>query len=123
MFPALGTTPDARLNVGSVAASGASFLDPKFESASINELTISELVLYPNPTNANATIRFESQNAENVLVIVSNQMGQQVITISADMMIGMNVIDLPTADLANGLYTVQVKSDNGQLLRKLIVQK
>jgi hypothetical protein len=123
MFPALGTTPDARLNIGSVAASGASFIDPKFETASINELTISELVLYPNPTNANATIRFESQNTENVLVIVSNQMGQQVITISADMMIGMNVIDLPTADLANGLYTVQVKSDNGQLLRKLIVQK
>ncbi len=32
LFPALGNTPDARLNNGSVAASGASFMDNKFYS-------------------------------------------------------------------------------------------
>jgi len=32
LFPALGTTPDARLNSGSVAASNASFMDDKFYS-------------------------------------------------------------------------------------------
>lgn len=35
LFPALGNTPDARLNLGSVAASNASFMDDKFYSVAI----------------------------------------------------------------------------------------
>ena len=102
-FTPLGLTPDYRLNVGSVAATGANFPDDIFDGVSrVVELT-NDFSVYPNPTNGN--INF-SKNIENF--VIYNSMGNVV---------KQNDTDL--SNLTNGVYFIQVDQNT----YKVSVQK
>lgn len=84
---------------------------------------LEEIVLYPNPTNSNTSISFSSQSTEEATITVINQLGQVVLSNTIEIENGKNKVELATAELANGMYTVTVQTAKGQLNRKLIVQK
>jgi hypothetical protein len=126
LFPALGTAPDARLNNSSTAASNASFNDPLFfiSSAGINDISsLSDVVLYPNPTNYSATLKLNSEINQYVEVQIINGLGQVIDFKTNQLTSGENSIDLNTVDLNNGVYTIAVNSANGKLIERLIIQK
>lgn len=84
---------------------------------------LEEIVLFPNPTNSNTSISFSSQTTEEATITVINQLGQIVLNNTIELENGKNKIELATAELSNGMYTVTVQTAKGQLNRKLIVQK
>lgn len=84
---------------------------------------LEEIILYPNPTNSNTSISFSSQSTEEATITVINQLGQVVLNNTIEIENGKNKVELATAELANGLYTVTIQTAKGQLNRKLIVQK
>ena len=93
-------------------------------SVSLEELSgLSEVNLYPNPTNAETIITFNSQLAQEAKVKMINQLGQIVSDEVFNTEAGINVIELGTTELNNGLYNVMIETENGLVIRKLIVQK
>ena len=93
-------------------------------SVSLEELSgLSEVNLYPNPTNAETTISFNSQVAQEANLKMVNQLGQIVSNYVINTETGFNQIELGTAEFNNGLYTIMIETDNGLVIRKLIVQK
>jgi PKD repeat protein len=93
-------------------------------SVSLEELSgLSEVTLFPNPTNAGTTISFNSQSAQEANVKMINALGQIVSDNVFNTEAGFNQIALGTTELNNGLYNVMIETENGMVIRKLIVQK
>lgn len=93
-------------------------------SVSLEELSgLSEVNLYPNPTNTETTISFNSQLAQEANVKMINQLGQIVTEEIFNTESGFNKIKLGTTELNNGLYNIMIETENGLVIRKLIVQK
>lgn len=114
LFTQLGTTPDARLNSGSVAATGANFTHPKFGNVnqfeSVKELLSTDIDIYPNPTTDFINI----QGFGEFNVTIYNSIGELVVNTNV-----YNNTILNVSNLNTGLYTVLI---NNQISKKIIIQ-
>lgn len=129
-FPAsLSTTPDYRLTAGSTAATGASFLDPKFTGMVLTgisefENSIGGISLYPNPANQEANIAIHLNETTSVTVNVFDITGKVVITVfNGPMSSGENKLKINTSDLNAGIYFTTIFSEAGNKTLKMIVVK
>lgn len=82
----------------------------------------SSVTLYPNPTQDVLNIDLYTTKAQNTIVKVMDMSGRLVKEIQAHSEAGMNTYSLSLAELASGLYTVQVY-DNEQLSHVSKVKK
>lgn len=114
LFTQLGTTPDARLNSGSLAATGANFTHPKFGNVSqfesIDELQASDINIYPNPT----TDLINIQGVGNFNITIYNSFGELITNQKV-----LNKVTLNVSNFSNGLYTILV---NSKTSKKIIIQ-
>ena len=93
-------------------------------SVSLEELSgLSEVIVYPNPTNSNANISFNNESAQNATIQLYNQVGQLIEDKTFELEIGHNTFVVETSHLENGLYTISMNTENGKVIRKLILQK
>ncbi len=93
-------------------------------SVGLNEIeNFTDVKLYPNPTNANTTLEFENQSANEATVTIINQLGQIITVQNVQLEQGNNSIELNTIELNNGLYTVVLQTENNSVNRRLIIQK
>jgi len=93
-------------------------------SVSLEELAgLVEVTLFPNPTNSNATIAIDNNTAQNVSIVIVNQLGQVISSQEVELTNGSNSIELTTNSFENGIYTVILVTETGRINRKLIVQK
>lgn len=92
---------------------------------SVNELTeVSNLTIFPNPTDANATMNFTLAESMFLNVDVINTLGQRVQRVSAQQFAaGQHTIELNTSELPNGLYYINVSSADKQLTYKVAVSR
>ena len=79
--------------------------------------------LFPNPTAGNTTLELNLTARIDAVVSVRNVAGQVMLSQKQTLLQGMNRLELPTANLANGIYTVEVKSTSGLNTLKLMVTK
>lgn len=91
------------------------FLDDiNFEAntVNVNEVTsIENIVAYPNPTAGDLTVEMNLIEDKAVTVSVVNTLGQTVKTMSiSSLNAGFNTFTVPTADLANGVYMLNLRS-------------
>ena len=93
-----------------------------FSGIGIEESDITEMRVFPNPASDNVRVAFEMKAATDVTVNVVNTVGQTVMTSSHNAVTGRNVVSLNMSNLANGLYFVEVSSENGTSTQRLIVQ-
>jgi hypothetical protein len=100
------------------------FLDGpySFSGVGIEENDITEMRVFPNPASDMVRVAFEMKDATDVTVNVVNTVGQTVMTSAHSAITGGNVVTLNVANLANGLYFVEVNSANGTSTQRLIVQ-
>jgi len=81
------------------------------------------LVLQPNPAGDFSQLRFELKENTTVSVTVTNLMGQSVMNVqSQKSAAGFHTITLNTAELASGIYLVNVIAGNKTSSAKLIVR-
>ncbi len=87
-----------------------------------NELSNSELIkIYPNPATTLAHISCQTQGYTQITLL--NNMGQYVTTLHHGEVMGGNLqLELPLNSLAKGMYFVKMKSENGLVLQKLIIE-
>jgi Secretion system C-terminal sorting domain len=84
--------------------------------------TTTDVTAYPNPASGNSVIEFTLPAAQSVIVKVTNSLGQVVQTITKGQMVaGIGALQINTADLANGIYTVSVEGASVSGSTRLIV--
>ena len=82
----------------------------------------SKIVVSPNPTSGSeTTLYFYGYTTEKVQVNVLNYSGQVVLQKEALLDNATNTIDLPTTQLASGIYLVQIQTKNNMEVIKLVV--
>lgn len=95
--------------------------DPVLNVAEQTE--ISQAVVMPNPTTANATLRFDLQNSTDVVVVVTDVAGKIMQTNNyKQLTAGAQEITLAAEQWAAGIYNVSITS-NGHATTKKFVKR
>lgn len=82
----------------------------------------SQIIIYPNPTNNNANLKFELENNSNVSVFVFDIQGKLVTeTIKNNLSKGEQNISINTSHLSNGEYFVKINTDTKTFTSKLLI--
>lgn len=75
---------------------------------------LSSISAYPNPANEAATLEFNLETSTNMTIGLFNTLGQSVMEIPmANYNAAFHNINIDVADLAEGLYTIRLQSDEG----------
>ena len=82
----------------------------------INEVIDASTEIYPNPANNSLNIVSYAAGINSVIIYSLN--GQEVMRTNVD----ANQIKINTSNLADGLYIVDIKSNNTSVKRKLIIE-
>lgn len=109
--------------VGDYGAATTEAFQETFAPLALNENTVSELSIYPNPTNGNTNVEFNVPSSSNVTVEVINTLGQVVINNNLGTVSGAQKINIDGANLVNGIYFVNLKVGNTTTTQKLTVSK
>jgi len=101
-----------------------SFATPA-STTSVNSIeNITSLSVFPNPAVDYAEVGFRNTVAMNVGVRVFDMMGKMVFEKAATTYeSGLNAIQIPVNQFSNGLYNVQIITNNGTLTEKITVAK
>ncbi|KAA9324962.1 CARDB domain-containing protein [Adhaeribacter soli] len=111
-----------QLVAGSNATRFALRLKPAAKA--VNPVAVQEARLFPNPTSASKgfTLSVGGLTDANLKVMVYNQVGQLVESRTIEAVNGMAEAQFSTRNLAKGIYSLKVVSDNFQTTKKVIVQ-
>ncbi|SDK65335.1 Por secretion system C-terminal sorting domain-containing protein [Catalinimonas alkaloidigena] len=120
--------PDFRLAATSPAATGADFTSDLFAGLVITSIedviTTSSLKLFPNPTADNVLLTLELKKAGQIQVNILDVTGRQLTqAVNKHMGATQEVVKLNTANLSNGLYMVQIVTEEGAVTKRLIVAR
>ncbi|MEY4286702.1 MAG: hypothetical protein RL511_780 [Bacteroidota bacterium] len=82
---------------------------------------ISQAVVLPNPTTANASLRFDLQNTADVTVVVTDVAGKIMQSNTMNQLsAGAQEITLSAEQWAAGIYTVRITSNGNALTKKFV---
>ncbi len=91
------------------------------EDNALNTLNITQ---YPNPFANETTVRFSLDKASNVSYTITDMTGKVVATVNeGNLMTGNHTITVDGSSFANGIYYFNLKTDNAQVTRKMVVNK
>ena len=79
-----------------------------------------KVIVFPNPSNGNFSIKWDLMNVEVKNVSILNNIGKEVY--SQEKFQGTNQINLKNMYLTSGLYFVNVNTNNGVITKKVIVK-
>ncbi|MFM7106944.1 MAG: T9SS type A sorting domain-containing protein, partial [Flavobacteriales bacterium] len=83
----------------------------------------SSLGVYPNPSDANATLVFDTQGGTGFIIDISDSHGRIVKSVPlSNVAAGKQTIDLDVSDLNAGLYVIRLTSSTGSSVLKMIVE-
>jgi hypothetical protein len=128
-FPSsLTSAPDYRLLATSVAASGASFTDPKFNGMVSgimeSEQNFANLNLFPNPATQTVNVSVDLFERAQVNITLYDLTGKMITEIySGQMNNGVNSVSADISLIPAGIYFARISSQNGTKTLKLVVSK
>jgi uncharacterized repeat protein (TIGR01451 family) len=90
---------------------------------SFNE-TIENVSVYPNPFKDNVTIKINLFEQAQVEVFVTNILGETINTIiNSEMNVGMNKLQWKPENVSNGIYLLNIKTENSLQVKKLVLNR
>jgi hypothetical protein len=98
------------------------FYDVTWIPSSLNNLNINRLNVYPNPSNGNFFIKFKSIVNQNILVKITNIIGEEVYRESKEQFIGAYTKQISLDNYGKGFYLLEINTSAGILNKKLILQ-
>ena len=88
----------------------------------IQDNSLSEMKMFPNPTNNNVTIGLLSKETSNGNLTVTNMMGQIIFSDNIAINNGQNQYKIDVSSFGSGFYLVNIKTKTGSSTQKLLVQ-
>ncbi len=86
----------------------------------LNTATISIAVL-PNPSNGAFNLRVKSKSDLNSKVSVFNALGQEIFSNNYSFTTGYNLIPINISSYTNGIYTVLINDEKGNIMKQKII--
>lgn len=87
----------------------------------VEEVVMNDLVnVYPNPASNQISIDISNFNGSMKAIALNNMQGRQVFSTTN---FDKETIEVPTLNLADGFYFLQLQSDKGVLTRKIMIKK
>lgn len=91
-------------------------------SVQVNPIPVSGVSIQPNPATASVLIGYSATVEGTTQIVILDQFGREVKNIACNARNGANSCEIDLSDLANGVYTVQVRTGaevmNGKLIRQ-----
>ncbi len=88
----------------------------------VDNITVdNSLVVYPNPSNGNFEIKFDAQSENTYDISIFNMLGQQVAHTNLQNIGGEYEYPVNLSNFGKGIYTVVVKSNTQQTVKKVAV--
>ncbi len=87
-----------------------------------SNLSLSSFEIFPNPVKDNAVLKVSSIHAFETTLLVYNALGAVVYEKEISLNEGKNKIELNFENLNSGIYFASLKSENGNIIKKIIVQ-
>ena len=84
---------------------------------------LEEVKLFPNPTSSNAMMVINSKENTTATIAIVNQLGQLISTNTISLLAKENNFDLNVNTFDNGIYTIIISTELGNVTRRLVVQK
>ncbi|MFC2114583.1 T9SS type A sorting domain-containing protein, partial [Bacteroidota bacterium] len=78
--------------------------------------------MYPNPTKGEFVVVVDLPQSENIVIKVTNMLGEEIEFISQPNSKG-GVFSIDLANFANGVYFVQLQTDNASTVKKVTLAK
>lgn len=94
-----------------------------FNSVGIEEISNLVIGVFPNPSEGNITLSFNSRLKTKAMIYVSNMMGQIVYSDPVDVEPGLFRYTIDLNHLTNGLYNIAVVNDSNKFQKPLIILK
>lgn len=86
--------------------------------------TTDEISVFPNPAKESATLQFSLSNRSNVQISVSDITGRVVgNVINTQLNFGQQQVQIPTANLPEGVYNITIQTEGGVSTHRLTVVK
>ena len=99
------------------------FVDVSFHTTNnIDEYYINNLEVFPNPSRDIFNIKFTSHQVQNLKVRVINIIGEELVSDNLQQFIGEYTKQIDLKDNAKGIYFLEIKTNNGIINKKLILQ-
>ncbi len=90
---------------------------------SVEEESLSDFGLYPNPASDMVNISFDSRTSIGTRLQISDIQGKMVFEQSISTYTGKNVIRIFTGNLPQGIYVVSLAGDQGNIQEKLVITR
>lgn len=78
--------------------------------------------IYPNPVIKNASIKLSSNKSQTITINILNQLGQLISTKQYNIDEGMNILNIESSSLLSGLYYLNIASEKGENINKILVK-
>ncbi len=89
--------------------------------ANILDLDVSKLILYPNPANETAVLKWQENEGKELSIVLLNSLGQEVSVVdNGYFAAGLHEVELDLSGLESGVYFVKLQTDSDADLIKLI---
>jgi hypothetical protein len=91
----------------------------------INEIdfAVSDMQLYPNPASGDVAITYTLSKRSDVRIEVLDLLGKQVQVVERENRIpGVHLTNLDISTISKGVYFVSLKTENGVVAKRLIVE-
>jgi PKD repeat protein len=83
-----------------------------------------KVAVYPNPASTSTTVEFALQQSANVSINITDLTGRVVKSIESNSFAsGSNKVTVETSELTNGIYFVQLVSEQGSKTTRLLISK
>jgi thiol-disulfide isomerase/thioredoxin len=106
-----------------IAAGGSAVLvEHTCELANLNEMTISDVSVYPNPSAGNFNIEFSAATNQTASIEVFNLIGAKVWSSTSPTNSGTNSIAISLGDVQKGSYLIKVRSGESEVIKTIQVQ-
>ena len=93
-------------------------------TVSIEELMgLSNLTIYPNPASETAVISFDNTLGNSFDIQLIDQLGRVIMSQNGVQESGSNLVTIDLTNLSDGLYTIQLTSNQNTISKRLIVRK
>lgn len=109
------TDDDNLITVDNVLVTGTAVDD-----ASIEENNAFTFSAYPNPTTDFINLGYQINGASDVFVRVMDNSGRIIRSMDLTAQGGNNSVSLDVADMAAGVYTVSIETNNGKAVKKFV---
>jgi len=88
--------------------------------ASLKDL--SEIIIYPNPSNETTTIEINSAFNEDILISIIDMNGKYIKSIKKEITQGENKLKLNLKKINPGTYLIAIENEKGKLYKKLNIK-